>query len=201
MSLCATRQTTASKATRKAFAKPPRSVAITGAAGQVSYSIIFRVASYPLFFTHSGELLGPDQPVILKLIDQPGMEGALSGVRMELEDCGSPLIANIDISTKLSDGFRDADYAFLVGARPRGPGMERKDLMLLNAEIFAKCGQAIEETANRNVKVLVVGNPCNTNCLICSSYAPRIPRANFCALTKLDHNRSKYQVKEGVKEW
>lgn len=143
---------------------------------------------------YSGELLGPNQPIILQLIDQPGMEGALNGVRMELEDCSFPLLDHIEVSTDLNRGFKDSNYAFLVGARPRGPGMERKDLLLLNAEIFAKCGKAINETANKDIKVLVVGNPCNTNCLICAKNAPRIPQKNFSALTKLDHNRAKFQV-------
>ncbi len=131
---------------------------------------------------------------MLQLIDQPGMEGALKGVMMEIQDGGFPLLDHIEISTRLSDGFKNADYAFLIGARPRGPGMERKDLMLLNAEIFTACGQAINDTAHNDIKVLVVGNPCNTNCMICASNAQRIPKGNFTALTKLDHNRAKFQV-------
>lgn len=186
-------------AQRKCFAQncvPPARVAVTGAAGQVGYSVIFRIAKYIiiiiLFF--SGELLGPDQPIILQLIDQPGMEGALNGVKMELEDCSFPVLDSIDVSTKYSEGFKGTNYAFLIGARPRGPGMQRKDLLKLNAEIFANCGKAINQSANKNIKVLVVGNPCNTNCLICSANAPKIPKTNFTALTKLDHNRAKYQV-------
>jgi len=122
------------------------------------------------------------------------MDAALKGVQMEIEDGGFPLLDSIETSTKLSDGFKDADYAFLIGARPRGPGMERQDLLLLNAEIFAACGQAINETSKPSIKVLVVGNPCNTNCLICASKAPKIPANHFSALTKLDHNRAKFQV-------
>ena len=141
-----------------------------------------------------GNLLGPDTRVIMQLIDQPGMEGALRGVQMELEDGGFPLLDHTETSTKLSTGFKDADYAFLIGARPRGPGMERKDLMLLNAEIFASCGQAINDTAKTDIKVLVVGNPCNTNSLICAAKAPKVSPLNFSALTKLDHNRAKFQV-------
>ena len=122
------------------------------------------------------------------------MDGALKGVQMELEDGSFPLVDHIETSTKLSDGFKLADYAFLIGSRPRGPGMERKDLMMLNAEIFAACGQAINDTAHAGIKVLVVGNPCNTNCLICAKYAKKVSPDNFSALTKLDHNRAKYQV-------
>jgi len=122
------------------------------------------------------------------------MDGALKGVQMELEDGGFPLLDRIETATQLSQGFKQADYAFLIGARPRGPGMERKDLMLLNAEIFASCGQAINDTASKDIKVLVVGNPCNTNCLICATKADKVPIANFSALTKLDHNRAKFQV-------
>ncbi len=133
--------------------------------------------------------------MVLQLIDQPGMDGALKGVQMELEDGGFPLLDHIETSTHLSTGFKDADYAFLIGARPRGPGMERKDLMLLNAEIFAACGQAINDTAKSDIKVLVVGNPCNTNCLICATKAPKVHPSNFSALTKLDHNRAKFQVR------
>jgi malate dehydrogenase len=122
------------------------------------------------------------------------MEGALKGVRMEIEDCSFPLLDHVEISTKPKDGFRNAHYAFLIGARPRGPGMERKDLLLMNAEIFANCGNAMNETADKNIKVVVVGNPANTNCLICAANAKSIPKRNFTALTKLDHNRAKYQV-------
>lgn len=148
----------------------------------------------PHYLLLRGDLLGPGTRVVLQLIDQPGMEGALKGVMMEIEDGGFPLLDHVEISTHLSDGFKNADYAFLIGARPRGPGMERKDLMLLNAEIFTACGEAINATAHKDIRVLVVGNPCNTNCLICATKAPKIPKANFTALTKLDHNRAKFQV-------
>jgi len=166
--------------------KPAVRVTVTGAAGQIGYALLFRIAS--------GAMLGDDQPVILQLLDiTPAME-ALNGVKMELEDCAFPLLAGIVCTDDPNTSFQDADYALLVGARPRGPGMERKDLLEANAAIFSVQGKAINDHANRNIKVLVVGNPANTNALITQRNAPDINPRNFTAMTRLDHNRAKTQI-------
>jgi malate dehydrogenase len=168
-----------------ATANPVR-VAITGAAGQIGYQLAFRIAS--------GQLLGPDQPVILQLLEiTPAME-ALKGVAMELDDCAFNTLHGIEMSDKPEIGFKDTDYALLVGARPRGPGMERKDLLVANAQIFSAQGKAINAAASRDIKVLVVGNPANTNALIARENAPDINPKNFTAMTRLDHNRAMAQL-------
>jgi len=161
-------------------------VTVTGAAGQIGYALLFRIAS--------GAMLGKDQPVILQLLDiTPALE-ALDGVKMELEDCAFPLLSGVVCTDDPNTGFKDADYALLVGARPRGPGMERKDLLEANAAIFSVQGKAINESASRNIKVLVVGNPANTNSLITQRNAPDIDPRNFTAMTRLDHNRAMTQL-------
>mmetsp|Transcript_34562 Transcript_34562/g.25677 ORF Transcript_34562/g.25677 Transcript_34562/m.25677 type:complete len:183 (-) Transcript_34562:544-1092(-) len=157
--------------------KPIR-VAITGAAGQIGWILCFMVAQ--------GRMFGPYQKVILQLLELPVAENLLTGLVMELRDCAFPLIADILPTTDALTAFKDADVAVLVGARPRGPGMERKDLLTENAKIFKVQGEAIDQVAKKNIKVLVVGNPANTNALICSHYAPSIPKKNFTALTRLD---------------
>jgi malate dehydrogenase len=172
--------------------KSPVRVAITGAAGQISYSLLFRIAS--------GEMLGKDQPVILQLLEiTPALE-ALAGTAMEVEDCAFPLVNEIIQTDDPNVAFRDADYCLLVGARPRGPGMERKDLLEANAAIFSVQGKAINDNANKNVKVLVVGNPANTNALIAYRNAPDLEPGQFTAMTRLDHNRAIAQlsVKTGL---
>jgi malate dehydrogenase len=163
--------------------KAPMRVAITGAAGQIGYQLAFRIAS--------GQLFGADQPVVLQLLEIPPAMDALAGVAMELDDCAFDTLQGVVMSSDPVVGFRDVDAAFLVGARPRGPGMERKDLLLANAEIFSVQGKALNEAASRDVKVLVVGNPANTNALIARSNAPDIDDSNFTAMTRLDHNRAK----------
>ena len=164
----------------------PVRVAITGAAGQIGYQLAFRIAS--------GQLLGPDTPVVLQLLEIPPALGALKGVEMELLDCAFPTLAGV-VSTDQPDvAFRDANYALLVGARPRGPGMERKDLLLENAKIFSAQGKALNDHADRKVRVLVVGNPANTNALIAYSNAPDLDHARFTAMTRLDHNRALAQL-------
>jgi len=166
--------------------KQPVRVTVTGAAGQIGYALLFRIAS--------GAMLGNDQPVILQLLDvTPAME-ALKGVAMELEDCAFPLLAGIVCTDDPSVGFKNSDYALLVGARPRGPGMERKDLLEANAAIFSVQGKAIDQHASKNIKVLVVGNPANTNSLIAQRNAPSINPRNFTAMTRLDHNRALTQL-------
>lgn len=166
--------------------KAPVRVTVTGAAGQIGYALLFRIAS--------GAMLGNDQPVILQLLDiTPAME-ALEGVRMELDDCAFPLLAGVVCSDDPNVAFKDTDYALLVGARPRGPGMERKDLLEANAAIFSVQGKAINDHASRNIKVLVVGNPANTNALITQRNAPDIDPRNFTAMTRLDHNRAMTQL-------
>ena len=162
--------------------KTPKRIAVSGAAGQIGYAILFRIAQ--------GDLLGEDQPVILHLLEVPGAIDALHGVQMELDDCAFPLLDNIIVTSDLEVAFRDVDYAFLVGAKPRGPGMERKDLINDNGQIFAPQGNAINEYASRDVKVLVVGNPANTNCLIAMSNAPDLNPRQFTAMTRLDQNRA-----------
>jgi len=168
--------------------KTPMRVAVTGAAGQVGYALLFRVAS--------GQLLGPDQPVILQLLDLPvdKLQAAVKGVMMELEDCAFPLLAGMIGTGDPKVAFKDADIALLVGARPRGPGMERKDLLTENAKIFVEQGKALNEVASRQVKVLVVGNPANTNAYIAMNSAPDLPKVNFTAMLRLDHNRALSQL-------
>ncbi|MDX1506030.1 MAG: malate dehydrogenase [Spongiibacter sp.] len=166
--------------------KQPVRVTVTGAAGQIGYALLFRVAS--------GAMLGEDQPVILQLLDITPALDALQGVKMELEDCAFPLLADVICTDDPNVGFKDTDYALLVGARPRGPGMERKDLLEANAAIFSVQGKAIDENASKNIKVLVVGNPANTNALITQRNAPSISPRNFTAMTRLDHNRAMTQI-------
>ncbi|MEO0444404.1 MAG: malate dehydrogenase [Pseudomonadota bacterium] len=166
--------------------KAPVRVAITGAAGQISYSLLFRIAA--------GEMLGKDQPVILQMLEITPALAALNGVAMELDDCAFPLLAGMVQTDDAEVAFKDADYALLVGARPRGPGMERKDLLEANAAIFSAQGKAINKVASRGIKVLVVGNPANTNALIAQRNAPDIDPRNFTAMTRLDHNRALTQL-------
>lgn len=166
--------------------KTPVNVVITGAAGQISYSLIFRIAQ--------GEMLGADQPVNLKLLEITPALGALNGVVMEIEDCAFPLVASITATDDANVAFDDAHYALLVGARPRGPGMERKDLLEANANIFTAQGKAINDNANKDVKVLVVGNPANTNAYIAMNSAPDLNPRQFTAMTRLDHNRALTQL-------
>jgi malate dehydrogenase len=166
--------------------KEPVRVAITGAAGQISYSLSFRVAS--------GQMLGEDQPVILQLLEIPPAMEALSGVVMELDDCAFPLVQGIVATDDPDVAFKDVDYALLVGSRPRGPGMERKDLLEANAAIFSVQGKSLNDNASKDVKVLVVGNPANTNCLIAQRNAPDLDSRQFTAMTRLDHNRAKTQL-------
>lgn len=161
-------------------------ITVTGAAGQIGYALLFRIAS--------GAMLGDDQPVILHLLDITPALDALDGVKMELEDCAFPLLAGVVCTDDPTVGFKDADYAILVGARPRGPGMERKDLLEANAAIFSVQGKAINDHASEHIKVLVVGNPANTNALITQRNAPRIDPRNFTAMTRLDHNRAMTQI-------
>lgn len=168
--------------------KTPVRVAITGAAGNISYSLIFRVAA--------GDMLGKDQPVILQLLEIPPAMDALKGVVMELNDCAFPLVHGIVATDDANVAFKDVDYALLVGSRPRGPGMERSDLLKANGAIFTAQGKALNDHASRNVKILVVGNPANTNCLIAMKNAPDLPPENFTAMMRLDHNRSLSQLAE-----
>ncbi len=168
--------------------KRPVRVAVTGAAGQIGYSLLFRIAS--------GEMLGNDQPVILQLLEipDPKAQKALTGVMMELDDCAFPLLAGMVPTDDPMVAFKDVEVALLVGARPRGPGMERKDLLDANGKIFAPQGKALSEVASRDVKVLIVGNPANTNCLIAMKNAPGLKPANFASMMRLDHNRALTQV-------
>ncbi|WP_444677084.1 malate dehydrogenase [Halomonas sp. E19] len=166
--------------------KDPVRIAITGGAGQISYSLIFRIAA--------GDMLGPDQPVILQLLEIPQAMDALNGVVMEVNDCAFPLVQDIVATDDPNVAFKDADFALLVGARPRGPGMERKDLLEANAAIFSVQGKALNDNASRNVRVLVVGNPANTNALIASCNAPDLSPRQFTAMTRLDHNRALTQL-------
>jgi len=164
----------------------PVRVTVTGAAGQISYSLLFRIAS--------GEMLGPNQPVILQMLEiTPALE-ALKGVAMELEDCAFPLLSGMVCTDDAAVAFKDSDYALLVGARPRGPGMERKDLLEANAAIFSAQGKALNDNASKDIKVLVVGNPANTNALIAQRNAPAINPRQFTAMTRLDHNRAMSQI-------
>ena len=168
--------------------KAPVRVAVTGAAGQIGYSLLPRIAS--------GDMLGPDQPVILQLLELPldKAQAALKGVMMEMEDCAFPLLAGMTGTSDPRAAFRDADIAMLVGARPRGPGMERKDLLLENAKIFIEQGKALDAVASRDVRVLVVGNPANTNAYIAMKSAPSLPNRHFTAMLRLDHNRALTQL-------
>ncbi len=170
------------------MSKKPVRVAVTGAAGQIGYALLFRIAS--------GAMLGADQPVILQLLEIPDekAQNALKGVMMELEDCAFPLLAGMEAHSDPLQAFKDTDYALLVGARPRGPGMERADLLAANAQIFTAQGKALNAVASRNVKVLVVGNPANTNAYIAMKSAPDLPRRNFTAMLRLDHNRALSQI-------
>jgi malate dehydrogenase len=168
--------------------KTPIHIAVTGAAGQISYSLLFRLAS--------GSLLGPEQPIVLHLLEVPAAMGSLEGVVMELKDCASPLLYRIETTDDPRIAFKNVDYAFLVGARPRSEGMERKDLLEVNAEIFSVQGKALNEVASRNVKVLVTGNPANTNALIALKNAPDLNPDNFSSMTRLDHNRAVSQLAE-----
>jgi malate dehydrogenase len=170
------------------MSKKPVRVAVTGAAGQIGYALLFRIAS--------GAMLGTDQPVILQLLEIPDekAQNALKGVMMELEDCAFPLLVGMEAHGDPMQAFKDTDYALLVGARPRGPGMERADLLAANAQIFTAQGKALNAVASRNVKVLVVGNPANTNAYIAMKSAPDLPRRNFTAMLRLDHNRALSQI-------
>jgi malate dehydrogenase len=174
------------------MAKDPVRVAVTGPAGNIGYSLIFRIAS--------GSMLGPDQPVILQLLEIPPVMPALRGVVMELEDCAFPLLAGVVETDDPNVAFGDASYALLVGSRPRTKGMERADLLEANGAIFTAAGKALSDSAAKDVKILVVGNPANTNCLIAMNNAPKIDPRRFTAMTRLDHNRAKAQIaaKAGV---
>ncbi len=166
--------------------KDPVRVAITGAAGQIGYQLLFRIAA--------GDMLGADQPIILQLLEIPPAMGAVQGVVMELEDCAFPLLHSVIASDDPNVAFKDADYALLVGARPRGPGMERSDLLEANGAIFTVQGKAINDNASKDIKVLVVGNPANTNAMIAMESAPDIDNKQFTAMTRLDHNRAMGQL-------
>lgn len=171
--------------------KQPVRVSITGAAGNIGYAVAFRVAN--------GEMLGPDQPVILHLIDLPFAEEKLKGVKMELDDCAFPLLHGVVCTSDPSVGFKDTNYNMLIGAKPRGPGMERGDLLKDNGKIFIDTGKAINDHSARDCKTLVVGNPANTNCLIAAHYAKDLPKENFHAMTRLDHDRGLSQLAEKLK--
>ncbi|MBP9736522.1 MAG: malate dehydrogenase [Rhodoferax sp.] len=170
------------------MSKKPVRVAVTGAAGQIGYAILFRIAS--------GEMLGKDQPVVLSLLEVPveKAQQALQGVMMELQDCAFPLLVGMEAHSDPMTAFKDVDYALLIGSRPRGPGMERAELLAVNGEIFIAQGKALNAVASRNVKVLVVGNPANTNAYIAMKSAPDLPRKNFTAMLRLDHNRALSQL-------
>src|SRR5438874_13635371 len=173
--------------------KTPIKVAVTGAAGHIGYALLFRIAS--------GQMFGSDQPLRLHLIEIPAALGSLEGVVMELNDCAFPLLESVIPTADLDEGFRDVDWALLVGSVPRKAGMERKDLLGINGKIFIGQGQAIQKNAAADVRILVIGNPCNTNCLIAMNNAPQISRDRFFAMTRLDENRSKSQLakKAGVR--
>jgi len=170
----------------KQKSKTPVRVAITGAAGQIGYQLAFRIAS--------GQLFGPDQPIVLQLLEITPALGALNGVAMELDDCAFDTLQSVVVTDKADVAFKDINYGLLVGARPRGPGMERKDLLLANAQIFSAQGKALDAVADRRVKILVVGNPANTNALIARENAKGLDPRNFTAMTRLDHNRAKAQL-------
>lgn len=173
------------------MAKEPIRVLVTGAAGQIAYSLVSTIAR--------GEVFGADQPIILHLLDIPMMLGVLNGVVMELVDCAFPLLKEIVATDKEQEAFAAIDVAFLVGSMPRKEGMERKDLLAANVKIFKSQGRALDQHAKKSVKVLVVGNPANTNALVCSKFAPSIPKENFSAMTRLDHNRAKGQISQRLK--
>src|SRR5438105_10819284 len=170
----------------------PIKIAVTGAAGQIGYSLVFRIAS--------GAMFGPEQPIALSLIEIPNALGPLEGVVMELQDCAFPLLKSIVPTADLDEGFRDVNWALLVGSIPRKAGMERKDLLGINGKIFVGQGRAIERNASADLRVLVIGNPCNTNCLIAMNNAKEIPRHSWFAMTRLDENRARAQLahKAGV---
>lgn len=168
--------------------KKPVRITVTGVAGQIGYAMLFRIAS--------GEMLGVDQPIILQLLEIPPAMNALGGVGMELQDCAFPLVRGVVLTSQPEEAFADTDFALLVGARPRGPGMERKDLLEANGAIFTGQGKAINDYASKNVKVLVVGNPANTNCLIAVQSAKDLQPEQFCSMTILDHNRAVAQLAE-----
>ena len=170
------------------MSKPAMRVAVTGAAGQIGYALLFRIAS--------GEMLGKDQPVILQLLEIPDEKAqkALKGVMMELDDCAFPLLQSMTAHSDPREAFKDVDVALLVGSRPRGPGMERAELLAVNGQIFTAQGKALNDVASRNVKVLVVGNPANTNAYIAMKSAPDLPAKNFTAMLRLDHNRALSQL-------
>src|SRR5881409_3097349 len=172
--------------------KTPIKVAVTGAAGQIGYALLFRIAS--------GQMFGADQPLRLHLIEIPAILGALDGVVMELDDCAFPLLKSVVPTVDLDEGFRDINWALLVGSIPRKQGMERKELLGINGKIFIGQGQAVQKNAASDVRILVVGNPCNTNCFIAMNNAPQIPRDCFFAMTRLDENRARAQLarKAGV---
>ena len=172
-------------APRSQWKKPVR-IAVTGANGNIGYATAFRIAN--------GAMLGPDQPVILHLIDLPNFQSGLQGVNMELNDCALPLLQGVVCTDNASVGFKDVDYALLFGAKPRGPGMERQDLLKDNGKIFIDTGKAINDNAKRDVKVVTIGNPANTNCMIAQHYAPDLPAENFSAMTRLDHDRGLSQL-------
>ncbi len=166
--------------------KPIQRIAVTGGAGQIAYSLLFRIAN--------GDFLGPDQPIALHLLDLKLGEEMLKGVKMELDDCAFPLLKEVKIGYEPEEIFGGIDFAFLVGSKPRGPGMERKELLGDNGKIFVEQGKALNRVANKGVRVLVVGNPCNTNCLIAMHHAPDLPRNHFMAMTRLDQNRAQFQL-------
>lgn len=170
----------------------PINVAVTGGAGNIAYSLLFRIAS--------GEMFGNDQPISLRILEIPAAFKTLEGVKMELEDCAFPLLKEIRIETDARKAFAGIDYGLMIGSKPRGPGMERSQLLTENGKIFIEQGSALNDVANSNAKLFVVGNPCNTNCLILMNHAPKIPRKNFHAMTRLDQNRAVYQLalKAGV---
>ena len=174
---------------RRSFAtaqKEAKRVVVTGSAGNIAYALLFRIAS--------GQFLGPDTPIILHLLDLPFMEDSMRGVQMELHDCAFNTLQEVKWTSNASEGFKEIDYAFLVGAKPRGPGMERADLIKDNGKIFVDTGKAINDNASRDVKTLIVGNPANTNALICAHHAKDIPNKNFHAMTRLDQNRALTQL-------
>lgn len=181
-----TKVTRRSKSATRSFSSSVKKITVTGGAGQIAYSLLFRIAS--------GAFLGPNQRVKLQILDLPFMQDNLKGVQMELHDCAFPTLDEVVITDSYETAFKDTDYCFLVGSKPRGPGMERGDLLKDNGKIFVGVGQAINDHASRNVKTIVVGNPANTNCLICAHYAPDIPKKNFTAMTRLDHNRAAAQL-------
>lgn len=164
--------------------RPPLQIAVTGGAGQLAYQLLFRIAS--------GELFGDDQPISLQILEIPEALPALEGVKMELQDCAFPLLHSVEITSDPHQAFKDIHYALLIGAKPRGPGMERGDLLAENGKIFVEQGKALNAVARKGAKVFVVGNPCNTNCLIARSHAPRLHRRHFYAMTRLDQNRATF---------